>query len=331
VTARNSSFTYKGRAVDVRQAGRELGVRYLLDGSIHREGDELRFTGQLIDAASGGNIWATRFEGRVGKAFELQDRFTESIVATIEPKLQLAEIERLKCKPESDLDPYDLLLRAQQCEHEFRVDSHAAALRHLEHALAVDPSYAPAMALAAFCHAERRVQGWMVDTEVEAREALRLASRAVELSKDDANVFWMAGYAVLRLQMDVARARELVRHSLDINPNSGIATAIAGELEAISGNNNPMAVQLISRAAHLSPRDPRDWFIGLKTAWICFVDGQFDQAILAAKKVLNQNSRSASALRFLAASLAKQGRWDHASTAARGVLIPVPVQIDLMI
>jgi hypothetical protein len=137
-------------------------------------------------------------------------------------KSGLAEIERLKCKPESDLDPYDLLLRAQRCEHEFRVDSHAAALRHLEHALAVDPSYAPAMALAALCHAERRVQGWMVDTEVEAREALRLASRAVELSKDDANVFWMAGYAVLRLQMDVARARELV-HSLDINPNSGIA------------------------------------------------------------------------------------------------------------
>jgi TolB-like protein/Flp pilus assembly protein TadD len=320
VTARNSSFTYKGRAVDVRQVGRELGVRYLLDGSIHREGDELRFTGQLIDAASGGNIWATRFEGRVGKAFELQDRFTESIVATVEPKLQLAEIERLKCKPESDLDPYDLLLRAQQCEHEFRVDSHATALRHLEHALAVDPSYAPAMALAAFCHAERRVQGWMVDTEVEAREALRLASRAVELSKDDANVFWMAGYAVLRLQMDVARARELVRHSLDINPNSGIATAIAGELEAISGNNNGMAVQLISRAVHLSPRDPRDWFIGLKTAWICFVDGQFDQAISAAKKVLNQNPRSAYALRFLAASLAKQGRWDHASTAVRDVL-----------
>jgi TolB-like protein len=320
VTARNSSFTYRGRAVDIRQVGRELGVRYVLDGSVRREGDELRFTGQLIDATSGGNIWANRFEGRVGSAFELQDRFTESIVAAVEPKLQLAEIERLKCKPESDRDPYDLLLRAQQCEQEFRVDSHAAALRHLEQALAVDPSYAPAMALAAFCHAERRVQGWMADPEVEARQALRLASRAVELAKDDANVFWMAGYAVLRLQMDAARARELVRHSLDINPNSGIATAIAGELEAVSGNNNAAAFQLISRAAHLSPRDPRDWFIGLKTAWICFVDGQFDRAISAAKKVLNQNPRSAYALRFLAASLAKQGRSDHAAAAVREVL-----------
>jgi tetratricopeptide (TPR) repeat protein len=130
------------------------------------------------------------------------------------------------------LDPYDLLLRAQQCEYEFRVDSHAAALRHLDQALVVDPSYAPAMALAAFCHAERRVQGWMIDPEVEAREGLRLASRAVEVGKDDANVFWMAGYAVLRLQMDTTRARELVRHSLDINPNSAIGTAIAGELES---------------------------------------------------------------------------------------------------
>jgi TolB-like protein len=319
VTARNSSFTYKGRAVDVRQVGRELGVRYVLDGSVRREGDELRFTGQLVDATSGGHIWANRFEGRVGNAFELQDRFTESIVAAVEPKLQLAEIERVKHKPESDLDPYDLLLRAQQCEYEFRVDSHAAALRHLDHALVVDPSYAPAMALAAFCHAERRVQGWMIDPEAEVREGLRLASRAVEVGKDDANVFWMAAYAVLRLQMDAVRARELVRHSLDINPNSAIATAIAGELETLSGNS-AKAVELISHAAQLSPRDPRDWFIGLKTAWIHFVDGQFDQAVSAAKKVLNQNRRSSYALRFLAASLAKQGQRDHAAAALREVL-----------
>jgi tetratricopeptide (TPR) repeat protein len=119
-----------------------------------------------------------------------------------------------------------LLLRAQQCEYEFSMDSHAAALRHLERALAIGPSYAPAMALAAFCHAERRVHSWMQDPEVEARDALRLASRAVELGKDDPNIFWMAGYAVLRLQMDALRARELVRHSLDINPNSAIASVL---------------------------------------------------------------------------------------------------------
>ena len=138
VIARNSSFTYKGRAVDVRQVGRELGVRYVLEGSVRRGGDRIRFTGQLIDATTGGHIWADRFEGDVGNMFDLQDQFTESVVAAIEPRLQLAEIGRLKYKPASNLDAYDLLLRAQQCEYEFRRDSHAAAIRHLKRALVID-------------------------------------------------------------------------------------------------------------------------------------------------------------------------------------------------
>ena len=116
VIARNSSFTYKGKTVDVRQVGRELGVRYVLEGSIRRAGGRVRFTGQLIDASSGGHIWADRFEGEMSDVFDLQDRFTESVVAAIEPKLQIAEIERLKQKPAASLDAYDLLLRAQQLE-----------------------------------------------------------------------------------------------------------------------------------------------------------------------------------------------------------------------
>ncbi len=129
----------------------------------------------------------------------------------------------------------------------------------------------------------------------------------------------MAGYAILRLQMDLPRARELVRHSLQLNPNSAMASAIAGEMEANLGNTGE-ALELVFRAMRLSPRDPRGWFITLKAAWVCFVDGQFDQAISAAKKVLNQNPRSAYALRFLAASLAKQGRLNHAADAIREVL-----------
>ena len=141
VIARNSSFTYKGKAVDVRQVGRELGVRYVLEGSVRRGGDRLRFTGQLIEATSGTHIWADRFEGEMSDVFELQDRITESVVAAIEPKLQLAEIERLKHKPHSNLDAYDLLLRAQQLEYEFTEESLTAALRYLKQALTIDPSY----------------------------------------------------------------------------------------------------------------------------------------------------------------------------------------------
>jgi TolB-like protein len=317
VAARNTSFTYKGKAVDVRQVGRQLGVSYIMDGSVRREGDRLRFTWQLIDATSGGHIWADRFEGRLGSVFDLQDRFTENIVAAIEPKLLQAEIERLKHKPESDLEPYDLFLRAQQCEFQFRKESHAAALRHLEQALAIDPSYTPAMALAALCHAQRLDQGWMTNHECDIRDGLRLALRAIELSKDDADVFWMAGYAVFRLQMDDSRAKELINHSLEINPNSAIALAMAGDIE--SNRNGRNSFDLLFRALRMSPCDPRKWLIDSKMAWVCLVEGKPDEAVSAAKRVLNKNPHSAYALRFLAAGLTKQGRLDSAAQAVREV------------
>jgi len=174
------------------------------------------------------------------------------------------------------------------------------------------------MALAAFCHAERSDQGWMKD-QGEARNGLDLASRAVELAKDDANVIWMAAYAILRLQMDQPRARELVRHSLELNRNSAIACALAGVIEANLGNTDE-ALELLLRAERLSPRDPRGWFIPSKLAWVYFIEGRFEDAISAAKKALNQNPRCALALRFLAASLAGQGRLKDAAQVIREVL-----------
>src|SRR5262245_38542742 len=185
VIARNSSFTYKGKAVDVRQIGRELGVRYVLEGSVRRGGNRLRFTGQLVDATSGAHIWADHFDGEPTDVFALQDRFTESIVAAIEPRLQLAEIERLKHKPAASLDAYDLLLRAQQLEHEFTAESLAAAVRCAQQALAIDRDYAHAMALAAHCCGARAVQGWTNDVTAEAAEGVRLAEDAVERGRDD--------------------------------------------------------------------------------------------------------------------------------------------------
>jgi tetratricopeptide (TPR) repeat protein len=258
--------------------------------------------------------------------FALQDQFTEGVVGAIEPKLQQAEVARLKHKPASNLDAYDLLLRAQQCEWEFRQESHTAALRYLEQALAIDSSYAPAMALAAYCHAERFVQGWMSDPESQSREGLRLAARAVELGKDDSRVLWMAGYAIMRLQMNLPRARELVRQSLELNPNSAVAYAIAGAIEGDLLNIGE-AMELLFRAMRLSPRDPREWFITLKMAWVYIIDGRYDQAITVAKTVLNQNPRSAHALRMLAASLAKQGQLDQGVAALREALNIEPITL----
>ena len=231
VIARNSSFTYKGKTVDVRQVGRELGVRYVLEGSIRRVGGRVRLFGQLIDASSGGHIWADRFEGDMSDVFELQDRLTESVVAAIEPELQTAEIQRLKRKPAANLDAYDLLLRAQQLEYECTEESLTAALGCLKDALAIDPAYAPAMALAAYCYAGGSIQGWSHDVGAYAKEGLRLALRALEHGKDDGNVLWMAAYAVRRLDQDVQRARELAYRSLALNPNSAIAMAVAGWME----------------------------------------------------------------------------------------------------
>jgi TolB-like protein/Flp pilus assembly protein TadD len=323
VIARNSSFTYKGKTVDVRQVGRELGVRYVLEGSVRRAGNRLRFTGQLIDASSGAHIWADRFEGTTNDIFELQDLFTASVVAAIEPKLQLAEIERLKHKATKNFDAYDLFLRAQQLADEFTAESMTAALHHIEQALAIDPTYAAAMALAAYCRAERISQGWTQDLEAEAREGLRLVSRAIELGKEDGNVFWMASHAVVRLQMDVPRARELAYRSLQLNPNSAAALATAGRIEVISGKIHE-ALELLYRAERLSPREPRAWLIAGVIAAAHLRAGRVDEAISACRRALNQNPRNIMVLRMLAACLVKQGRQSVAAQVAREVLLLEP-------
>jgi TolB-like protein len=213
VIARNSSFTYKGKAVDIRQVGRELGVRYVLEGSVRRSGNRLRFMGQLIDATTGAHIWADRFEGEMSDVFDLQDRITESVVTVIEPNLQRAEIERLKRKPASNLDAYDLLLRAQQLEYEFTEQSLAEAVRYLEQALILDPDYAAAMALAANCYGERVFQGWARDAEAETAKGLHQATRALELGQDDATCsgWWLTRPCVWRWIENVPRNSPMAR------------------------------------------------------------------------------------------------------------------------
>ena len=312
VIARNSSFTYKGKAVDVRQVGRELGVRYVLEGSVRQGGDRLRFLGQLIDATSGAHIWADRFDGELTDVFALQDRFTESIVGAIEPKLQLAEIKRLKHKPAASLDAYHLLLRAQQFEHEFTGESLATAIRCAEQALAFDHNYASAMALAAYCYGERAVQGWTTDVAAEAAEGMRLAARAVELGQEDGNVLWMAAHATLRLAKDRERAKELAYRSLELNPNSAVAVSVAGLTEAMSGNSD-IALDLLQRAQRLSPRDPRGWLTMATVALAYFADGRFEEAISFTNRALLHNPRYGAPLRVLAASLALVGKQDRAA------------------
>jgi TolB-like protein len=319
VIARNSSFTYKGMAVDIRQVGRELGVRYVLEGSVRRGANRLRFTAQLIDTMTGAQIWADRFEGELANVFELQDRFTESVVAAIEPNLQLAEIERIKNKSTANLDAYDLMLRAQQLEYEFTEGSLTAALDWLNKALKIDPSYAPAMALAAHCYTGRRIQGWTKDFSAETAEGLRLATRAVELGKDDANVLWMSAFSIWQLGRDLHRALELAHRSLRLNSNSAIGLTITAWLEVLAGNQGK-AIELYHRADRLSPRDPRGWLIAAGLGFAHFDEGRYGEAKSWSEKAVAQNPRFAAALRCLAASLARLGQKEKAAIVVREML-----------
>jgi TolB-like protein len=315
VIARNSSFTYRGRTVDVRQVGRELGVRYVIEGSVRRSGSRLRFTGQLIDATTGAHLWADRFDGDLSDVFALQDRFTENVVAAIAPQLQLAEIERLRHKPAAHLDAYDLLLRAQQLEYEFSPDS-LAAIENVKRALAIDPSYAPAMALGAYCYTERNTQGWAQRPTEEGIEGARLASRAVELGKSDGNVLRMCALAVCVLAMDARRAKEIASLSLAINPNSAMALTTLAFIE--NGSGNPAkGLELLLRAERVSPRDPRAWLTATGVAVAHYFEDRFVEAVVWARKALIQNPRHAIALRMLAASLARQGEVDEAAAVLR--------------
>jgi TolB-like protein len=319
VIARNSSFTYKGRAIDVRRVGQELGVRYVLEGSVRRGGDRLRFTGQLIDAITGAHIWADRFEGDLSDVFDLQDRITENVVAAIEPKLQFAEIERLKHKAVADLNAYDHLLRAQQLEYEFTEQSLDRALDNLQRALAIDPTYAPAMALCAYCYGERRFQGWTKDVERETTQGLQHMSRALELAPFDPNVLWMSALASWQLGFDIKRAQELAYRSLETNPNSAIAMTIAGWIEAFSGNY-AKGRELLTRSQRLNPRDPRAWFTASGLAIACLGEERFEEGGEWARKALAQNARYTVAMRLLAANLANLGRTDGPGEAITDML-----------
>jgi TolB-like protein/Flp pilus assembly protein TadD len=319
VISRNSSFTYKGKFADPQRVGRELGVRYVLQGSVRRSGNRLRFGGQLIDAISRAQIWAERFDGDTSDVFDLQDRFTQSVVAAIEPRLQFAEIERIQCKRIENLDAYDLLLRAQKLEYEFNEEGLDGALRCLNTALSIDSDYAPAMSLAALCYAERRIQGWAQDLNAEMTEGLRLASRAVELGYDDANVLWMCAWAYWRLGSNGQRTKELAYRAMQLNPNSAIVLATAGWVDVMMADS-ANGLTLLRRAERLSPRDPRGWFIATGVGLAHFVERRFDEAAVWAQRALTHNRRYTPAHRLLAASLTSLGDEEEAAKIIQEML-----------
>ena len=223
VIARNSSFTYKGRAVEVKQVGRELGVRYVLEGSVRRAGQHVRITGQLIDTATGMHLWANRFEGKLEDIFALQDRVTASVVGAITPKLEELDIERAKRMPTESLRAYDYYLRAKASFNRWTRDGNNEALRLCHRAIEIDPDFASAYGMAAWCYAQRSMSGWMFDRQQETPEVHRLAARAVELGQNDAVALCGAGIAYVRVVGDLDSAAASIYQALALNSNLALA------------------------------------------------------------------------------------------------------------
>ena len=258
VIARNSSFTYKGKAVDVKQVGRELGVRYVLEGSVRKAGNRVRITGQLIDTATGAHIWADRFDGALDDIFELQDQVASSVAGAIEPRLRLAEIERASRKPTESLDAYDLYLRALAQINKYTEEGMREAVILAKRALAIDPSYAPAAAMVGWGRLLLRIQGWGAVSEAEVAEAVSLARQAIETGRDDPEVLSIAGYTIDILAGDMPRPSATIDRALVLNPNSAQAWGARGWILGAQGQFAP-AIEASQQAMRLSPLDPLAW------------------------------------------------------------------------
>jgi TolB-like protein len=206
VIARNSAFTYKGRNVDIKQIGRELGVRYLLEGSVRRAGNRVRITGQLVDTSTGAHLWADRFDGELSDVFELQDQMTVKVVSAISPTLERAEIERAKRKPTENLTAYDYFLRAMACVYQWTREGNDEALLLFERAREIDATFACAHAMAAACYCPRMANGWITDFEREKAEAANLARRGARLGPNDAVALAGAAHALSYVVHDLDTA-----------------------------------------------------------------------------------------------------------------------------
>lgn len=314
VISRNSSFTYKGRAVDVRQIGRELGVRYLLEGSVRKMGSQVRITGQLTDATSGAHLWADRIDGEVTDVFALQDRVTASVIGAIVPRLEDAEIERAQRKPTQSLDAYDCYLRGLSEYNEMRRESNQASFAHFLRAIELDPGFAIAYAKAAYCINMRKVNGWLVDRQKESEEACRLARRAVELGRDDAAALAIAGYVLAYVGGELETGAEFIERALTLNPNLAEGWASSAWIQVCLGNAEA-ALEHGAIAMRLSPADPRTYACHLFSSMAHLSAGRYDQAVTSAKRALHSKPNLLPALRLSAAGNALAGNLEEAGNA----------------
>ena len=317
VIARNSSFTYKGRAIDVKQAGRELGVRYVLEGSVRKAGGRVRITAQLFEAESGAHLWADRFKGSLEDVFDLQDRIAFGVAGVIEPTLRHAEIERARRKRPDNLEAYDLYLRALPFAFIGMPETAQKALDLLDKAVAIEPEYGAAHGFIAFCHENRYLRGGLATEERLA--ALSHARIALATDGDDATALALAAFIVGIFEHDYETALNAFDKAFSLNPSSALAFGLSSIIRAWNGDS-ATAIEHAELALRLSPFDPMSFNAYNGLAYAQFFAGRCDEAASAASMATQANPRFSIPWILRAAALAQAGRIADAKASAQRVL-----------
>ncbi len=315
VIARTSSFIYKGKAVDIKQVGRELGVRYVLEGSVRKSGNRVRITGQLVDVATGNHIWADKYDSTLEDIFDLQDRVTMSVIGAIAPHLERAEIARARRKPTESLQAYDYYLRALASFYRFSTpEANLEAFKLTQTASNLDPDFAPPVALAADCLVQRWAFGWSSGSAEDVTEAQRLARRAIELDKDDPTVLALAGMTLGLFVGEVEEGAALLARAISLNPNLALARTWNGYVQLFLGDEDA-AIEQFQIGLRLSPLDPRIFAAQSGMATAHFLAGRYGDGCLWAKIAVQQNPNYVGAHRTLMACHAMAGRLEEAREA----------------
>jgi len=325
VIARNSTFTYKGKAVDIKQAGRDLGVRYVLEGSVRKSGNKVRITGQLIEASSGTHLWADRFDGVLEDVFDLQDRVTTSVIAAILPQVERAEIDRAQRKPTESLQAYDYYLRALAASYRYSREANLEVMKLSRAANQLDPDFALSYALAAFSLSSRKAFGWSTDMTGEIVEARQLSAKAIELDRDDARVLALAGYPLAYVAGEVERGALLVRQAVQIDPNLGLARMWMGWINVYLGEHEA-AIEQLEIAQRLNPLDPRRYGARTAMAYAHFFAGRHEEASKLAATATQQQPNYLAGQRIMMACHAVMGRLDEARASCATVMQIDPSQ-----
>jgi adenylate cyclase len=322
VIARNSSFTFKGKAVDIKKVGRMLGVRYILEGSVRKASGRVRITGQLIDAVTGAHIWADRFERDLTDVFALQDEVTAAVVSAIQPKLLQTEIAMATRRRPENLTAYDLYLRALSLRYLATREGNAEAIRLAHRALELDPRFGVVAAMAGNCHMQNVIWDRALDPQFERKEAVRLSRLALSLDDGDPETLAWASSTLAFMVDDCESSIEIVDRAVALNPNSFTAWASKGWVYRIAGLWDD-AVQSFERAIRMSPVGP-GLNVALAGMGFALIElRRFDEAVVAIRKAQRQNATPMT-YRGLASAFAHLRRDAEAREAAAHVLVVDP-------